>query len=91
MPNGKAPKTLAIWATDGVCGKPDDPRPPPAEGEDPKPMKWLLDNRTDFGDNGWAQLLGAESIEFAIMGGNHFTMMRDEHVSPLETLSPVMI
>ena len=44
-------------------------------------MKWLLDNRTDFGDNGWAELLGLENMEFATMGGNHFTMMREEHVS----------
>ncbi|KAF1812538.1 polyketide synthase [Eremomyces bilateralis CBS 781.70] len=83
MPKGIAPSTLAIWATDGVCGKPGDPRPPPAEGEDPKPMKWLLDNRTDFGDNGWAQLLGDEALTFRVMGGNHFTMMRDEHGNTL--------
>ncbi|KAF2838514.1 ketoacyl-synt-domain-containing protein [Patellaria atrata CBS 101060] len=79
MPKDKAPTTFAIWAREGVCGKPGDPRPPPAEGEDPKPMKWLLDNRTDFGDNGWAQLVHPENMEFAVMDGNHFTMMRDEH------------
>lgn len=81
IPKENVPRTFAIWASDGVCGKPGDPRPPPAEGEDPKPMKWLLDNRTDFGDNGWAQLVGLENMEFAVMGGNHFSMMRDEHVS----------
>ena len=80
MPKGQAPKTFAIWAREGVCGKPGDPRPPPAEDEDPKPMKWLLDNRTDFGENGWAQLLG-DSMQFAQMDGNHFTMTREEHVS----------
>lgn len=81
MPSNKAPKVYAIWAKEGVCGKPGDPRPPPAEDEDPKPMKWLLENRTDFGDNGWAQLLPRKNFEYAVMGGNHFTMMRDEHVS----------
>ena len=44
-------------------------------------MKWLLNNRTDFTDNGWAGLLGKDAMKFASMDGNHFTMMRDEHVS----------
>ncbi|KAL5395849.1 Type I Iterative PKS [Paraphaeosphaeria minitans] len=74
-----APPVLAIWCTDGVCPNPDDPRPPPGEGEDPAPMKWLLNNRTDFDDNGWAQLLPKENFEYAVMGGNHFTMMKGEH------------
>ncbi|KAF2459431.1 polyketide synthase PksA [Lineolata rhizophorae] len=86
MAAGNAPSTFAIWARDGVCGKPGDPRPPPAEGEDPKPMKWLLDNRTDFGDNGWGQLLGKDAMQFAVMDGNHFTMMRDEYGETLGQL-----
>jgi iterative type I PKS product template protein len=83
MLNSSAPKVFAIWCTDGVCPNPDDPRPPPAEEEDPAPMKWLLNNRTDFSDNGWAQLLPKENFEFAVMGGNHFTMMKDAHVSSI--------
>jgi thioesterase domain-containing protein len=75
-----APRTAAIWCTDGVCPNPDDPRPPPAEEEDPAPMKWLLNNRTDFGDNGWSQLLG-DRMEYYVMGGNHFSMMKEPHVS----------
>jgi iterative type I PKS product template protein len=78
-----APPVLAIWCTDGVCPNPDDPRPPEGEGEDPAPMKWLLNNRTVFDDNGWAQLLPKENFEYAVMGGNHFTMMKGEHVSRL--------
>ncbi|KAK5156477.1 polyketide synthase [Oleoguttula sp. CCFEE 6159] len=77
-------ETFAIWAKQGVC-PPGAPRPPPAENEDPKPMKWLLDNRTDFGDNGWAQLLG-NNMTFTTMDGNHFTMMRDEHGETLGRL-----
>jgi iterative type I PKS product template protein len=76
-----APPVLAIWCTDGVCPNPGDPRPPPGEGEDPAPMKWLLNNRTDFSDNGWAQLLPKDNFQYAVMGGNHFTMMKGEHVS----------
>jgi thioesterase domain-containing protein len=79
---GKAPRTVAIWCTDGVCKHPDDPRPPPAEDEDPAPMKWLLNNRTDFGDNGWAQLVG-NNMEYYVMGGNHFSMMKPPHSETL--------
>ncbi|KAF2738000.1 polyketide synthase PksA [Polyplosphaeria fusca] len=81
-----APPVLAIWCTDGVCPNPDDPRPPPGEGEDPAPMKWLLNNRTDFSDNGWAQLLPKKNFEYAVMGGNHFTMMKGEHGDTLGKL-----
>jgi len=81
-----APPVLAIWCTDGVCPNPEDPRPPPGEGEDPAPMKWLLNNRTVFDDNGWAQLLPKEKFEYAVMGGNHFTMMKGEHGATLGKL-----
>lgn len=73
--------TYAIWCRDGVAGNPGDPRPPPAEDEDPAPMKWLLNHRTDFGDNGWGQLCGVENMKYGVMGGNHFSMMKDPHVS----------
>ncbi|KIW53821.1 hypothetical protein PV05_06233 [Exophiala xenobiotica] len=71
----KAPPTLLIWATDGVCGKPGDPRPPP-QADDPKSMKWLLDNRNDFGPNGWDKLLSPEVCKMVTVNGNHFTMMK---------------
>ena len=60
--------TYAIWCTDGVAGNPGDPRPPPAEDEDPAPMKWLLNHRRDFGDNGWGQL--CSPMKFGVMGGH---------------------
>ena len=75
-----APPTLLIWATDGVCGKPGDPRPPP-QADDPKSMKWLLENRTDFTANGWDKLLGAENCTMVKVVGNHFTMMKPPVVS----------
>ena len=59
--------TYAIWCREGVAGNPGDPRPPPAEDEDPAPMKWLLNHRTDFGDNGWGQLCGVENMKMAVM------------------------
>ena len=78
---GKAPnKTFAIWATDGVCGMPGDVQLPLEEG-DPKSMRWLLENRSDFGSNGWDALLDVGKMRFATVGGNHFTMMRQPAVS----------
>lgn len=83
----KAPPTLLIWATDGVCGKPGDPKPPP-QADDPKSMKWLLENRTDFGPNGWDKLLGGANCKMVTVVGNHFTMMKPPVVSDLSmTLS----
>ena len=86
MPIEKAPLSFAVWATDGVCGE-GVSRLSVEGGKEPKPMTWLLDDRTDFGDNGWAQLLGQENMEFAVMGGNHFTMMKGDLVSSLSCLS----
>ncbi|KAK5088555.1 polyketide synthase [Lithohypha guttulata] len=70
-----SPPTLMIWATDGVCGKPGDPKPPP-QADDPKSMKWLLENRTDFGPNGWDRLLDVKKCKMVTIKGNHFTMMK---------------
>lgn len=87
MPPGTAPSTFAIWARQGVCGNPGDPKPKPSDiGEaDPKPMRWLLEHRTDFGDNGWSELLGEEegAMRCESMEGNHFTMTGPENVSPV--------
>ena len=82
----KAPPTLLIWATEGVCGKPGDPRPPP-QADDPKSMKWLLENRTDFGDNGWGSLLGHDVCSMVTVVGNHFTMMKPPVVCFISSLS----
>lgn len=82
----KSPKVFAIWATDGVCKNPSDPRPPP-QSDDPKSMKWLLENRTDFGYNGWDQILPASKITCTTFeGANHFTMMREPQVKKLASL-----
>ena len=71
-----APRTLAIWARHGVCGRPGDPRPEVWD-DDPKSMKWLLENRTDFGTNGWDALLGRDVMEMGIVDGTHFSLMKD--------------
>lgn len=80
---GKAPKTHMIWARDGVCKFPEDPRPE-RRPDDPREMTWLLENRTNFGPNGWDQLLGQESLVIETMSeANHFTMMEGEKAKEL--------
>ncbi|KAE8362115.1 hypothetical protein BDV27DRAFT_166437 [Aspergillus caelatus] len=74
QPHTKIPKVLIIWAQHGVCRHPTDPRPVKTDDE-PWSMTWLLDNRTDFGFNGWDRLLGTNSVQFKTVDGNHFTML----------------
>lgn len=78
----KVPKTFLVWAKDGVCSKPDSPRPPPAAdgSPDPREMTWLLNNRTDLGPNKWETLVGPENVGgiTVIEGANHFNMTRGE-------------
>ncbi|KAL5047374.1 conidial yellow pigment biosynthesis polyketide synthase [Aspergillus fruticulosus] len=84
---GKLPKAYLVWAKDGVCSKPGDPWPEPAEdgSKDPREMVWLLSNRTDLGPNGWDTLVGKENIGgiTVIEGANHFTMTRGEKAKEL--------
>lgn len=76
----RVPKTFILWATDGVCKYPGDARPVRSPG-DPAQIDWLLENRTDFGPNGWEFLLGATNLEIHTLGeANHFTMMKDHAV-----------
>ncbi|KAF4953245.1 hypothetical protein FSARC_12439 [Fusarium sarcochroum] len=78
-----APRTTIIWAKDGVCKNPEDLRPE-AQPNDPRGMNWLLDNRSDFGPNGWDDFIGADNIStLAIENANHFTMMREPVASSL--------
>ncbi|EAW14609.1 polyketide synthase alb1 [Aspergillus clavatus NRRL 1] len=83
----KMPQTYLIWAKDGVCGKPGDPRPePPADGsKDPREMQWLLNDRTDLGPNKWDTLVGSENIGgiHVMEQANHFTMTTGEKAKEL--------
>lgn len=81
------PKTFLVWAKDGVCNKPNDPRPEPAEdgSPDPREMQWLLNNRTNLGPNGWDTLVGQKNVGgITVMeGANHFTMTQGEKAKEL--------
>ncbi|KAL7929344.1 putative conidial pigment polyketide synthase PksP/Alb1 [Trichoderma chlorosporum] len=70
-----APKTFILWAEDGVC-KDTDERPEYRD-DDPREMRWLLENRTNFGGNNWDVLLGQKNLSIQrIQDANHFTMLR---------------
>ena len=86
MDSLKAPKTLIIWARDGLCKEPKDQKFPRSAGE-AKSVKFLLDNRLDLGCNGWDKLLGEENIIIMTVPGNHFTMMREPDVSVYITIT----
>ncbi len=76
----QSPKVFAIWCEDGVCKYPSDPKP------DPYPYghaQWLLENRTDFGPNGWDEYLDGDMITTRRMAGNHFSMMKEPCVARL--------
>ena len=80
--SGRAPPSRLIWARDGVCKFPDSPRPDMKDA--PKEMKWLLNNRTDFGSNGWDGLLSGDDMVIETMDdANHFTMMAGEKAKEL--------
>jgi thioesterase domain-containing protein len=76
---GKEPMTTTIWARHGVTSATGGHRPP-RQTNDPAVMNWLLDDRIDFGSNGWDELLPESSIRSEVIDGHHFSMT-NEHVS----------
>ncbi|KAI4223523.1 MAG: hypothetical protein LQ349_007414, partial [Xanthoria aureola] len=71
------PATYLIYARDGMCKQASDPRPE-LRPDDPREMRWLLNNRTDFGGGGWNTLLGAGNLHISVLDDvNHFTILQD--------------
>ncbi|KFY41333.1 hypothetical protein V494_03051 [Pseudogymnoascus sp. VKM F-4513 (FW-928)] len=72
---GKSMATHMVYARDGICKLPTDPRPE-IRPDDPREMLWLLNNRTDFSGSGWCELVGKENMKIAVLDNvNHFTMV----------------
>ncbi|KAL1963919.1 hypothetical protein VTN77DRAFT_7725 [Rasamsonia byssochlamydoides] len=72
---GRPLNTHIVYARDGICKHPSDPRPE-IRPDDPREMLWLLNNRTDFSGSGWAQLVGAENLQIDVLDEvNHFSMV----------------
>ncbi|KAM6478351.1 putative conidial pigment polyketide synthase PksP/Alb1 [Trichoderma sp. SZMC 28011] len=69
-----APKTFILWAEDGVCKNTTER--PEYRDDDPREMRWLLEQRTNFGGNNWDVLLGERNLNIKrIQDANHFTML----------------
>lgn len=72
---GKGMETHMVYARDGICKLPTDPRPE-IHPNDPREMLWLLNNRTDFSGSGWCELVGKENMKITVLDNvNHFTMV----------------
>jgi naphtho-gamma-pyrone polyketide synthase len=68
-------ETHMIFARDGICKHPSDPRPE-VRPDDPREMLWLLNNRTDFSGTGWDKLLGTKNLKIEVLDDvNHFSMV----------------
>lgn len=68
-------ETHMVYARDGICKNPEDPRPE-IRPDDPREMIWLLNNRTDFSGSGWAHLVGENNLKVHVLDNvNHFSMM----------------
>ncbi|KAL2012344.1 hypothetical protein VTN00DRAFT_5062 [Thermoascus crustaceus] len=68
-------ETHLVYARDGICKYPSDPRPK-IRPDDPREMLWLLNNRTDFSGRGWDELVGAQNLKIQVLDDvNHFSMM----------------
>lgn len=70
------PPTHIIYARDGMCKYPTDPRPE-IRPDDPREMLWLLNNRTDFSGAGWNTLLGKQNLHVSVLDDvNHYTILQ---------------
>lgn len=71
----KSMETHMVYARDGICKLPTDPRPE-IRPDDPREMLWLLNNRTDFSGSGWCELVGKDNMTITVLDNvNHFTMV----------------
>lgn len=84
-PKHRAPRTQIIWACDAIdkhCNPKFD-----RQSDDPEGLKFLTEERMDFGPCGWETLLPEDRISISrAKDANHFTMMRNENAARLSKL-----
>ncbi|KAK4553130.1 hypothetical protein LTR86_009857 [Recurvomyces mirabilis] len=72
-----SPSTHIIYARDGLCKDVKFHHLEP-QADDPREMRWLLNERTDFSGAGWNKLLGKKALHVNVLDGvNHYTIVRD--------------
>lgn len=77
FPGSRPPATHIIYARDGMCKYESDPRPD-LRPDDPREMRWLLNNRTDFSGAGWNTLLGKANLHISVLDDvNHYTILQE--------------
>lgn len=70
------PTTHIFYARDGMCKDESDPRPE-IRPDDPREMRWLINNRTDFSGGGWNTMLGKDNLRITVLDDvNHYTILR---------------
>lgn len=80
-PKSKSPgKISIIWAGSCAFGGKYAPLPPATSAnEDTEGMKFLTEQRVDFGPGEWAQLFPGKKIDVGVVeGSHHFSMMRGD-------------
>lgn len=72
------PDTYIIWSRDGVL--PDANANTTGLDLHVKVSRFLLQGKTDFGPQGWEQLLPGTRINIATMSGTHFSLISEPYV-----------
>ncbi|KAL1982816.1 hypothetical protein VTN96DRAFT_876 [Rasamsonia emersonii] len=72
------PDTYIIWSRDGVL--PDAKANATGLDLRVKVSRFLLQGKTDFGPQGWEQLLPGTRISIATMSGTHFSLISEPYV-----------
>ncbi|KAF2475265.1 polyketide synthetase PksP [Lindgomyces ingoldianus] len=68
------PETWILWAKDGVAKRGGVE----VKGDETREMRWLLNERTELGGNGWDQLVGEERLRIQVLeGSDHFSMLKE--------------
>ena len=68
-------QTLNVYARDGLCKSPSDPRPE-VRPDDARDKLWVINNRTDFSGAGWDSLVGVGNLTLHVLDDvNHFSML----------------
>lgn len=77
---GQRPRAITIWAKHGVCGAGTGLKRPVLPIEDQNgTVEWLLEDRKEFGPNGWEHL--CDVVGSSSTPGNHFSMVKPGQVS----------
>lgn len=68
-------RTHIVYARDGLCKSPSDPRPE-VRSDDARDKLWIINSRTDFSGAGWDSLVGVGNLTVHVLDDvDHFSML----------------